>query len=420
MNQLLDAWQAVLAERFPDCHILCEEDATARIEVPGAGVLKIDVFVHDLKPGGLSARRWEPGVEMRPHERMHGWMSISDAQGKRMHFEVTCSAERFGQVVDDWLSPLPPVPAQLTVAPGQGHASPARKRTAVTTSTDRGREPAIEVDVSPALLEALPDATQELARWRADLARIAAARVSASWPLDEKGRPVARSVAVLAAYGPPTRKRQPCLLLVSGAQRDMPLWRVRLSNEFLHNHRFDWTQAPWQWAGDADPPVLGGKALEAGMLIREGRVGQACDLLGVRVSDRVRLLAAGLPFERFLRMPASWPDELAHALRQLAPWRMARGLERIQSELERTNKKPPRPGSWQRKLFWLSGQRSQVKYGLGIRFAADGIPELDIIATASNEHFPDVDWRWGETARHQPVNQVSTTPGGAQMSSSKV
>lgn len=41
----------------------------------------------------------------------------------------------------------------------------------------------------------------------------------------------------------------------------------------------------------------------------------------------------------------------------------------------------------------VSGQREQMRWGLGVHFGASGAPELDLIATASNEHFPEPDWK---------------------------
>jgi hypothetical protein len=86
-------------------------------------------------------------------------------------------------------------------------------------------------------------------------------------------------------------------------------------------------------------------------------------------------------------------QELRAALLQLAPWRLTAGLQRIQEHLIQANRKPPKPGSWERKLFWFSGQRQQARWGPGVRFNEDGKPVLDLIVTASNEHFPEPDWK---------------------------
>ncbi len=201
---------------------------------------------------------------------------------------------------------------------------------------------------------------------------------------------------MLAAYGPATRQRQPCLLLSSLTATQMytstPSWTLHLSNEFLYNHRYQWSEARWLWT-DELAPVADVDQAKAQALIAQGRISEACALYGVQLSRSVRLLAAQLPFQRFQVLPAAWPQELAVALWQLAPWRLAGGCQCIQDYLGQTNRKPPKPGSWERKLFWFSGQRQQVRYGLGIRQGAEGVPELDIIATASNEHFPEPDWK---------------------------
>ncbi len=395
MQTLLDEWQNLLAERFPACEMRRKDIATASIEAPpGAdqpGELKIDVFVHDLRSYGLSAKRLEENYELGEHERAHGWISISDAAGRKLHYEVTCSTERFGQVVGEWLAPAHELPEELVVPAPATNSRKVRKTASLN-------EPRIERDESAELLQSLPDAAHWLAQFEKHLSLVDLSTIAQHWPRDEQGRPLPRITAVLAAYGPPTRKRQPCLLLTSGTQREMPVWRLRLSNEFLHNHRYQWTDAPWMWVAGAAEPALDALGLRAHKWIAQGRVDEACDLYGVTVSRRVRLLAAGLAFQKYLRLNESWPGEVQAALRQLAPWRIAAGLARIQDYLGQANKKPPKPGSWERKLFWLSGQTTQVRYGLGVRFASNGKPELDIIATASNEHFPDTDWRQSVSA----------------------
>ena len=125
----------------------------------------------------------------------------------------------------------------------------------------------------------------------------------------------------------------------------------------------------------------------------QGKIGEACELCGVQLSEKVRRLSAGMVFQRFEPVPQTWPDELCMALLQLAPWRLSAGLQRIQQHLERSNRKPPKAGSWERKLFWFSGQRQQVRWGLGVGLDAQGKPWLDLIAKASNEHLPEPDWK---------------------------
>ena len=114
-----------------------------------------------------------------------------------------------------------------------------------------------------------------------------------------------------------------------------------------------------------------------------------CD---VSLGEHLRRMAAGLPMSRFDRVNPDWVAELHAALRQLAPWTLASGLARIQQRLAAANRKPPKPGSWSRKLLWFSGQRSQSRLGLGVRHGEQG-PELDVIDTASNAWLPAPDWQ---------------------------
>ena len=181
-------------------------------------------------------------------------------------------------------------------------------------------------------------------------------------------------------------------MLTSGGVRDMPSWRVSVSAEFRENHRQQWDAAPWLWAQGADRPAPQPPEDEARALIAQGRVSDACALCGVHLGEGLRRLAAGLPLARFAPPQPAWVDELHSALRQLAPWRLAAGLARIQARLQAANQKPPKPGSWERKLLWFSGQRSASRRGVGVRQGERG-PVLDVIATASNALFPVPDWQ---------------------------
>ena len=119
---------------------------------------------------------------------------------------------------------------------------------------------------------------------------------------------------------------------------------------------------------------------------------EACALCGVQLGDGLRRLSAGLPLARYTRPQAAWVDELHSALRQLAPWQLAGGLARIQTRLDAANRKPPKPGSWARKLLWFSGQSSASRLGLGVSQGEQG-PLLDLIDTGSNAIFPAPDWQ---------------------------
>jgi hypothetical protein len=55
------------------------------------------------------------------------------------------------------------------------------------------------------------------------------------------------------------------------------------------------------------------------------------------------------------------------------------------------NRKPPKPGSWERKLFF--GPAPAGALGPRSALRRDGKPVLDLIVTASNEHFPEPDWK---------------------------
>ena len=137
-------------------------------------------------------------------------------------------------------------------------------------------------------------------------------RLVQSWPRDERGRLAARTTAILAAYGPATRKRQPCLLIRSAMQSKMPGWELLLSQEFLYNQRHQWSDSPWLWTAQPAPPT---SRLEqqARKLMAQGKMGEACELCGVQLGEK----CAGCPqawafsglslYPRLGRMSCAWP-----------------------------------------------------------------------------------------------------------------
>ena len=374
--QISQQWQ-----QLPDCQAVCKDVASARITSSSvAGTMDVDFFVHH---SAFSAIRYEEGMQLEATHRMHAWITLRNADGNVIHHEVSCSPARFAQLLHEWRTVPEAAPAQVILKP----ITVASPTDAISASP-----PEIDRDLNPALLDQLADASQALENFKADVAAINPMRLLAAWPRDERGRLAAKITAVLAAYGPATRKRQPCLLIQSNMQSKMPGWQLRLSSEFLYNFRHQWSDARWIWSSEDAPQstVLERKARK---LIAQGKISEACALYDVQLHERVRRLAAGQSFQRFSQIPEAWTGELRAALLQLAPWRLAEGLQRIQNYLTQANRKPPKLGSWERKLFWFSGQRQQARWGLGVRFNEQGQPMLDLIATASNEHFPEPDWK---------------------------
>ena len=367
--------------QLPDCQAVRPDAATVHITSSAvAGTMDVDFFVHH---SAFSAIRYEEGMQLEASHRLHAWITLRDADRNVIHHEVSCSPARFAQLLHEWR-------AEPEAAPGQVSIQPI----AISSTPDAASFslPEITQDLNPVLLEQLADAPLALEKFKADVAAINPTRLLAAWPRDERGRLAAKTTAVLAAYGPATRKRLPCLLIQSNMQSKMPGWQLRLSSEFLYNFRHQWSDARWLWSSEDAPKntVLERKARK---LIAQGQISEACALYGVQLHERVRRLAAGQAFQRFSQTPQAWAQELQAALLQLAPWRLAEGLQRIQDHLTQANRKPPKPGSWERKLFWFSGQRQQVRWGLGAGLDAQGKPWLDLIATASNEHLPEPDWK---------------------------
>ncbi|MFD1711036.1 hypothetical protein FVQ98_00505 [Ottowia sp. GY511] len=360
-----------------------------------AGQLALQLWIHDLGSGGLSARRPAAGedlAQLPACERQHLWVTVRDDDGEHTHSEVLCDTARLHALLQQWRLPMAPTPKTCRVAPAAARSAAPQPP---------GPWPAPPHPTDTAALDNLADSDRAAAQaqLQANLERLDVARLAGHWPRDARGRLAAKTTALLGVYGPPVtvNQRQPCLLITSGGVRDMPQWQLRLSMEFRENQRHQWDAAPWLWSDQAHAPAAPRHADEVRALIAEGRISEACALCDVVLADGVLRLAAGLPLSRFAAPRPDWADALHDALTQLAPWRLAGGLARIQTRLAAANRRPPRPGSWARKLFWLPGQRTASRAGLGARLGAHGGPLLEVIDTASNALFPSPDW-WDDRA----------------------
>ncbi|MBV9561792.1 MAG: hypothetical protein JOY90_15295 [Bradyrhizobium sp.] len=372
-----------LLTRHPTLTVQCSADDRSAVitSADGTGSMDVDFWVQHHTPCVTTTYR--RSVVFAPGDHLHYWIGIRDSGGVVIHRECICGLGRLGALVDEWIGSEVALPGRLRVAPT---AVPPRAALA-------GPVPTLSQDIDAACLQSLPDPAAAEQRVRIDVSRIDVNALLQSFPRDGRGRLATKVRALLGAYGPPTRKRQPCLLVTSAAtQRAMPALRAHLSMEFATNHRLDWRSAPWLWTA-APPPPTTPTIEQARTLLAQGRIEDACEPFGVQFSAPLRRLAAGQPFRRFVPIQPSWPDELAVVLRQLAPWRLQDGLAQIHRHLCSINKQEPRPGSIERKLVWFSGQRRQAKFGLGVGLTADDKAELRIVATASNEYFPEPDWR---------------------------
>lgn len=370
--------------QLPDCQAEHKDAAITRITSSTAvGTMDVEFFVYHGSNGAFSATRYEAAMQLGAEHRLHAWITLRDAAAKVIHHEVSCNPGRFAQLLHEWRTAPDVAPAKVTIR--------AMACTPSLAETE-ARALSMDQDLNLGLLDQLADAQQALEQLKADVSAVDLMRLFQSWPRDDRGRPAARTTAVLAAYGPATRKRQPGLLVRSVMQSKMPCWQLLLSSEFLYNCRHQWSDARWLWS-TADAPKDSALERKARQLMAQGRISEACALYGVELHERVRRLASGQSLQRFSPAPEPWVQELQAALLQLAPWHLAAGLQRIQEHLIQANRKPPKPGSWERKLFWFSGQRQQARWGPGVRFDKEGKPVLDLIVTASNEHFPEPDWK---------------------------
>jgi hypothetical protein len=372
-----------LLTQHPTLTVQCSPDDRNAVitSADGTGSIDVDFWVQHHTP--CVSTTYRRGVLFAPGDHLHYWIGIRDSGGVVIHRECVCGLKRLGALIDEWTGLEVALPDRLRVPP-----------TAVPPGAPfTGSVPTLGQDIDMACLQSFPDPAATELQVRADVSRIDVNALAQSFPRDGRGRLATKVKALLGAYGAPTRKRQPCLLISSAAtQRAMPALRAHLSMEFAGNHRLDWRNAPWLWTA-APPPPTTPTIERAQTLLAQGRIEDACEPFDIQFSAPLRRLAAGQPFQRFVPIQPSWPDELAAALRQLAPWRLQDGLAHIYEHLCSVNKHKPKPGSLERKLVWFSGQRRQAKFGLGVALTADDKAELRIIATASNEYFPESDWR---------------------------
>ena len=225
-----------------------------------SGSFALELWVHHLQSGGLSARRphaHEDLAQLPDCERLHLWVTVRDAAEAYLHHQVLCDTHGLHALLQAWREPMAPAPDGLRIAAAPAPA--ARKtQTAPETPTPVRDASALcswdEVLASPLLADLVPADADQL---RADLARVDPQQLARHWPRDARGRLAAKTTALLVAYGPPVtaNPRQPCLLVSSGGVRDMPSWQLQLSREFRENQRLQWHAAPWMWARDATPPA---------------------------------------------------------------------------------------------------------------------------------------------------------------------
>lgn len=266
-----------------------------------------------------------------------------------------------GAVADEltaWVAPEQPTPSEVVVEPV---VTPARQPWPVLP-------PVPDREVS-SLLDS--DSQDRLSQ---DVADLDWPRLIAHWPVGADGAPMLKTGVLLAAYGPPTSRRQPCLMVRGpNTKRDLKLawsgqpggFSITVTDEFADNQPDNWVARPWWWADTpepAEPPLVS----QCRKLLADGQFSQACQAAGVEVGGLLRQAAAG---STLLRSPSAylrdfnpkWTPVLHATLARLAPWLLADGLARLEARLAASNKKRPRRGTWSRRLVDFPGQTQQCK-----------------------------------------------------------
>jgi len=363
----------------------CGAVTLSRAESPTRIV--IDLFWHKT---GFDATRYQGGTP--EGALLHYWVSWI-APGTRRDSKRFRICHNLQQVADElaaWASPVPEVPAVVTVE----SAAPALRQPWLNMP------PAPEPRVSSSVLDEAARAALDR-----DLGCLDWPRLVAHWPVAVDGSPMLKTRVLLAAYGPPTSRRQPCLM-VCGAdtKRDMKLalsgqpggFTITVTDEFADNQSDSWAARRSWWTGipePAEPPL----ADQCRALLAEGEFSQACDRAGVELGDLLRHAAAGSTLTgssvtHYVDFNPTWVPVLHAALARLGPWLLADGLARVEARLAASNKKPLKRSTWSRRLVDFPGQSQQRKLGLHAELTPDGQPCLDIDASASNARLPLSDW----------------------------
>ena len=352
--------------------------------------MDISFFVHFNHPAGYTASPYSGG-EIPPTGLLHYWVSwtLLDDHIDRPHRykrqRICHDLSQVEQELTAWVAPEQPTPAHITIVPVP---APVRQTWPVVPP-----RPELE-DSSTAMDDATHPALTN------DLDKLDWPRLVAHWPVASDGTPLLKGRILLGAYGPATIKRQPCLIIrgpatkrdLKAAQAGQPGgFHLTLSDEFMENQEDCWITRPawWTSTGTYDEPAV---ANDCRMLLAAGSIIQACDLAEVTLTEDVRRAAAGLPLDRYRTFDPAWVPILHATLARLGPWLLKEGLLRIEARLVAANKRPPKRGTWSRRLIDFPGQRQQAKCGLHATLLFDGQACLDIVESASNARLPRSGW----------------------------
>jgi uncharacterized protein (TIGR02996 family) len=248
------------------------------------------------------------------------------------------------------------------------------------------------------------------------LANLDVERLVKLYPRAADGRLALGQLVLLAPIElakPPRAPKQQFLAAASPPRRgDRQVITLGLHLAIARNHQHRWEDARWLWdtrAADATEearwgvtnvpldllapanadeglralerrtrPTTGEQAVHAMLLARAGKWREALALYGVTHSldkpphqeaDDGRGVAKQI-----------WDDALAEQLREIAPWRFAMALERLDAK----------QSAWG--LFTFPAQKTS-NYGVELRWR-HGTPHLGVSSTGSTTRAPDLWWRW--------------------------
>ena len=381
--------KVLIAEQSMDVTVNWDDCGAVTLNRKGSPTnIVIDLFWHKT---GFAPTRYQCG-EMPNGALLHYWVSwvaTGTGQHNSQRFRICHDIEQVANELTAWADPARPVPSEVVIPPV---APPVRQPWP-------NLPPMPQPDVSCVLDLSSQDLLNQ------DIARIDWPRLITHWPLAADGTPMLKARLLLAAYGPPTSRRQPCLMVRScdtkrdllSAQAGNPGgFTITVSDEFVDNQSDNWTARPWLWTTvpvPDEPPL----ADQCRALLMEGQFSQACQVAGVELGDLLRRASNGLTLigssvTHYVDFDPEWMPILHATLARLAPWLLADGLARLEARLAASNKKPPKRGIWSRRLVDFPGQRQSRKLGLHASLTTDGHPLLDIAASASNARLPWSDW----------------------------
>ncbi len=282
---------------------------------------------------------------------------------------------------------------------------------AVAANPGPARQPTLQIDLSglapagitnlrAAVCEGLGQAAASLDPF--DPYAAEPATILAHWPRDAKGRPAAGVRVLLAPLGQARfSQRQPCLVLQSARTlSDMPQFTLCVCSDFRFNFHHNWLLHPQLWTGNTGDSCVEISSLQqqCRALMQEGRLGEACLLAGVTITQDLARLLTGLPLTSGQILPVQETQAARSVLADLAPWKFG-GLGRLlHADVQACRPKSP---AW---VLRLASHYKRRTPNVCLVLYPDGSPELGFAAVSGKNRVP-IEW-WSDLGEADPPSPV--------------